>query len=107
MDLMIQSSVQETIEGGLVLGITIEELRVQASIVISHAIVTAALSYIIPQTIFESDAQIHVAGLARGTDVTEEIVQILENMENGDVVAFLCEDAITYGEALAVLGIKH
>ena len=106
MDLMIQSSVQETIEGGLVLGITIEELRVQAYIVISK-IDIHVVEKIIPQTIFESDAQIHVAGLARGTDVTEEIVQILENMENGDVVAFLCEDAITYGEALAVLGIKH
>ena len=106
MDLMIQSSVQETIEGGLVLGITIAELRVQAYIVISK-IDIHVVEKIIPQTIFESDAQIHVAGIARGTDVTEEIVQILENMENGDVVAFLCEDAITYGEALAVLGIKH
>lgn len=106
MDLMIQSSVQETIEGGLVLDITIEDLRVQAYIVISK-IDIHVVEKIIPQTIFESEAQIHVAGIARGTDVTEEIVQILENMENGDVVAFLCEDAITYGEALAVLGIKH
>lgn len=106
MDLMIQSSVIETIEGGLVLDITIEDLRVQAYIVISK-IDIHVVEKIIPQTIFESDAQIHVAGIARGTDVTEEIVQILENMENGDVRAFLCEDAITYGEALAVLGIKH
>jgi hypothetical protein len=48
-----------------------------------------------------------VAGLSRGADITEEIVQILENMESGDVVAYLCEDALIYGEALAALGIKH
>ena len=78
----------------------------QAYIVISK-IDIHVVEKIIPQTIFESDVQIHVAGIAKGTDITEEIVQILENMDNGDVVAFLCEDVVTYGEALAVLGLKH
>ncbi len=106
MDLMIHSTVQRSIEGGVVLAIEVDELRVQAFIVISK-IDVSVVEKIIPQSIFESDAQIHVAGLTQGTDVTEEIVQILENMDQGDVVAFLCENAVIYGEALAALGIKH
>ncbi len=106
MDLMIQSTVLDTIEGGVVLAIKVEDLSVQAYIVISK-IDLSVVEKIIPQRIFESDAQVHVAGLSRGTDITEEIVQILENMESGDVVAYLCEDALIYGETLAALGIKH
>jgi len=34
-------------------------------------------------------------------------VQILENMQPEDVVAYLCDSAISYGEALAVLGLRH
>ncbi|MBZ1349036.1 hypothetical protein KZZ10_00110 [Alcaligenaceae bacterium LF4-65] len=106
MDLMIQSTVLDTIEGGVVLAIKVEDLSIQAYIVISK-IDLSVVEKIIPQGIFESDAQVHVAGLSRGADITEEIVQILENMESGDVVAYLCEDALIYGEALAALGIKH
>jgi hypothetical protein len=106
MDLMIQSTVLDTIEGGVVLAIKVEDLSVQAYIVISKIDINV-VEKIIPQNIFESAAQVHVAGLTKGIDVTEEIVQILENMESGDVVAYLCEDAIVYGEALAALGIKH
>jgi hypothetical protein len=106
MDLMIQSTVLDTIEGGVVLAIKVEDLNVQAYIVISKIDINV-VEKIIPQRIFESDAQVHVAGLTKGIDTTEEIVQILENMESGDVVAYLCEDAIVYGEALAALGINH
>lgn len=106
MDLMIQSTILDTIEGGVVLAIQVEDLSVQAYIVISKIDINI-VEKIIPQHIFESDAQVHVTGLTKGIDVTEEIVQILENMESGDVVAYLCEDTIVYGEALAALGLKH
>ena len=59
---MIQSSVQETIEGGLVLSITIEDLHVQAYIVISK-IDIHVIEKIIPQTIFI------IVKLARGGEV--------------------------------------
>jgi hypothetical protein len=106
MDLMIQSTVLDTIDGGVVLAIKVEDLSVQAYIVISKIDINV-VEKIIPQRIFENESQVHVAGLTKGIDVSEEIVQILENMEHGDVVAYLCEDAVVYGEALAALGIKH
>lgn len=106
MDLMIQSTVIDSIEGGVVLAIQVEDLSVQAYVVISKIDINV-VETIIPQHIFESEAEIHVAGLTRGINVSEEIVEILENMESGDIVAYLCEDAIVYGEALAALGIKH
>jgi hypothetical protein len=48
-----------------------------------------------------------VAGIQSNTDIAEEVIQILENMSPQDIVVYLCEDALAYGECLAVLGIKH
>jgi len=106
MDLMIQSALAQTVEGGVLLDVTADDLHVRAYVVIA-AIDLNIVEKLIPTSVFESGIQVHVAGIQRGADVPEEIIQILENMSPDDVVVYLCEDALIYGEALSVLGIKH
>ncbi len=106
MDLMIQSQVAENVEGGILLDVSADDLSVRAYVVIS-AVDLAVVEKLVPVSVFESGAQVHVAGMQVNTDITEEVIQILENMSPQDIVVFLCENAIVYGETLAVLGIKH
>jgi len=106
MDLMIQSTLAATVEGGLLLDVSADDLHVQAYVVIA-TIDLAVVERLVPAAVFQSGAQVHVAGIQRDTDIPEEVLQILENMSPNDVVVYLCEDAIAYGEVLAVLGIKH
>lgn len=106
MDLMIQSQVAENVEGGVLLDVSADDLNVRAYVVIS-AVDLAIVEKLVPVSVFESGAQVHVAGMQGKTDITEEVIQILENMSPQDIVVFLCENALVYGETLAVLGIKH
>jgi len=106
MDLMIQSTLAETVEGGVLLDVSADDLTVRAYVVISPIDLTT-VEKLIPAAVFESGAQVHVAGIQQGTDVAEEVIQILENMSPEDIVVYLCEDALLYGETLATLGIKH
>jgi len=106
VDLMIQSKLAEPVEGGVLLDVCADALTVRAYVVIS-AIDFSVVERLIPAQVFESGAQVHVAGIQRNTDIAEEVIQILENMSPQDIVVYLCEDALAYGECLAVLGIKH
>lgn len=106
MDLMIQSILAESVEGGVLLDVSADDLTVRAYVVIS-AIDLSVVEKLVPAVVFESGVQVHVAGIQRNTDIAEEVIQILENMAPQDIVVYLCEDELTYGECLAVLGFKH
>ncbi len=106
MDLMIQSQVAENVEGGVILDVSADDLNVRAYVVIS-AVDLAVVEKLVPVSVFESGIQVHVAGMQVNTDIAEEVIQILENMSPQDIVVFLCENTLVYGETLAVLGIKH
>ena len=106
MNLMIHSTLVENVEGGVLLDVSVEELNVRAYVVISP-VDLSVVERLVPISVFESGTQVHVAGIQSNTDISEEVVQVLENMTMKDVVVYLCEDALTYGEALAVLGIEH
>lgn len=106
MDLMIQSKLIKPIEGGVLLDVSADTLTVNAYVVIS-AIDFSVVERLIPTEVFESGAQVHVAGIQSNTDIAEEVIQILENMSPQDIVVYLCEDALAYGKCLAILGIKH
>lgn len=106
MDLMIQSTLAENVESGVLLDVSADDLAVRAYVVISPIDLTV-VEKLVPGTVFESGVQVHVAGIQAGMDIPEEVIQILENMSPEDVVVFLCEDTLLYGETLSVLGIKH
>jgi hypothetical protein len=106
MDLMITSTVLKAINGGVLLEVHADDLKVQAYIVISD-VDMAVVEALVPMSVFESGAQVHVAGVEALGDSTEQVVQVLENMDPDDIVVFLCENAVVYAESLAVLGLKH
>lgn len=106
MDFMIQGHVTQTIEGGVRVDVSADDLHVQAYVVIAAADISIA-EKLIPVDVFESGVQIHVAAVDQSAEVSEQVIQILENMQPDDVVVYLCDSAVTYGETLAVLGIKH
>jgi hypothetical protein len=106
MDLMIQSKLAQPVEGGVLLDVSADALTVRAYVVIS-AVDFSVIEKLVPAEVFESGAQVHVAGIQSNTDIAEEVIQILENMSPQDIVVYLCEDALAYGECLAALGIKH
>ena len=106
MDLLITSRLLKTVEAGVLLEVSADDLQVQAYVMIS-AVDMAVVEALIPLSVFESGAQVHVAGVEAQGDITEQVVQVLENMDTGDTVVFLCENAVSYGESLAILGFKH
>ena len=106
MALMITSKVLKIVKGGVLLEVQADDLKVQAYIVISD-VDMAVVEALVPMSVFESGAQVHVAGVEALGDSTEQVVQVLENMDPNDIVVFLCENAVAYAESLAVLGLKH
>ena len=106
MDLMITSKVLETVEGGVLLEVRADDLQVQAFVVVAP-VDMEVVERLVPITVFESGVQVHVSGVNTTTEIVEQIVQILENMDPNDVAVFLCENTIAYGESLATLGLKH
>lgn len=106
MDYMIHSKVLEPLEGGVLLEVNAEDLHVSAYVVIAAADFSI-VEKLIPRSVFESGAQVHVAGVDQASLVSEQVIEILENMQPGDVVVYLCDSAVSYGETLSVLGIKH
>ncbi len=103
MDLQIQSQHQQDIPDGVVLNITAGDLQVQAYLVIAEPDLEV-VSRIVPTEIFEQGTPVHVGSVDTQSDVVEQVVQILENMQPGDIVVYLCADLTAYAQALQVLG---
>lgn len=106
MDLNIHSQLIQEVEAGVLIDVNAGDLHVLAYVVIATADISV-VEKLIPTSVFESGVQVHVAGVDQSEDITEQVVQILENMQPDDVVAYLCDSAVSYGETLSVLGIKH
>ena len=103
MDLQIQSQHHQDIPDGVVLDIHAGELSVRAYLVIAEADLEI-VSRIVPAEIFEQGTPVHVGSVDTASDITEQVVMILENMQPGDIVVYLCADLPAYAQALQVLG---
>jgi hypothetical protein len=103
MDLKIESKVLQTVEQGLLLQLSIEDLSVQAYVVIAPADLSL-VEKLIPLSVFESDSQVHVGSITDEGDHVDQVLQIIENMEPDDVAVYLCEGTVAYAQALSVLG---
>lgn len=103
MDLQIESQHREDIPHGVVLDVTAGELNVQAYFVIAAADIEL-VAKIVPADIFEQGIPVHVGSVDSQSDVSEQVVEILENMQPGDIVVYLCADLAAYAEAVKILG---
>ncbi|VFR22481.1 hypothetical protein ANDA3_2023 [plant metagenome] len=89
--------------GGVALESTVEGHVISTYVVISEADLNA-LAEIVPAEQFESDAQIHAAAVNNVDQAYDQVGEVLENMDPGDVAVFLCSEVETYDAALDVLG---
>lgn len=64
-----------------------------------------ALAYLVPRTVFERGAPVHVGALEGVGDQTESLLEILEVMAPADIVVFLCETDETIKAARQSLGL--
>jgi len=106
MDLLIKSTIDSLVDRGVLLTVVADELTVKAYVVIAPT----DLSYVetlVPPSVFESGAQVHVGNVTDAGDHSDQVVQILENMDSGDVAVYLCEGTVSYAQSLAVLGITE
>jgi len=103
MDLQIESQHRQDLTDGVVLDITAGELQVQAYLVIAEPDLEQ-VPRIVPADRFEQGISVHVGSIDTFSDITEQVIQILENMQPGDIVVYLCADLPAYAQALQVLG---
>ena len=106
MDLMIKSNIASLVDRGVLLDVVADDLAVRAYVVIAPT----DLSYVetlVPSSVFESGAQVHVGNVTDAGDHSDQVVQLLENMDIGDVAVYLCEGSIAYAQALSVLGVTE
>jgi hypothetical protein len=64
-----------------------------------------ALSYLLPRSVFERGAPVHVGALSQDDDLIERLLEILEVMDTGDVAVFLCDTAETLSATLEALAV--
>ncbi len=105
MDLMIRSDLIEPVASGVLLSVTADDLVVRAYVVIaSHDL--SVVERLVPVSVFESGAQVHVGAVSAAQDIQDQVLQVLENMDPGDIVVYLCDGPVSYGSTLAILGTR-
>jgi hypothetical protein len=65
-----------------------------------------ALSYLLPRAVFERGAPVHVGALSDENTLLDDLLEILEVMDSGDVAVFLCENTDTIKAARLALGVQ-
>lgn len=99
----IVSTKVTSVAGGLELQCNAEGHAISVYVVVSAADLNA-VAEIVPAERFESDAEIHAAAVTSVEQAYDEVGEVLENMNPGDVAVFLCSDHDAYDAALDVLG---
>ena len=97
------SHIVDSLEHGLVLDVTIEDLDFRAYVVVSEPDIDHVADFV-PREQFEQDGDVHVAAVYRADEAREQIQDITFNMNPGDAAVFLCVDALAYQNTLEELG---
>ena len=92
------------IPGGLALQTTLDGERIDAYVVTGVSDLEAVAD-IVPREKVEAGAEIHVAAVDAIDTAQEQVDQVLDNINPGDVAVFLCADADAYNAALDLLGL--
>ncbi len=92
------------VPGGVELATTLDGESISVYVVMGVTDLNA-IADIVPREKVEAGADIHAANVDDIDNAQEEIDQVLENMNPGDVVVFLCSSEPAYGAALDLLGL--
>jgi len=100
----ITSRRQATLEHGLCLETTLDGATLTVYAILGEPDLEA-IPGIVPRALVEAGADIHAAAVQGTGDAQEQIDQVLENVNPGDVVVFFCDSEDSYGAALDLLGL--
>jgi hypothetical protein len=97
------STLITTLERGLVLDVTLDELHFTAYVVISEADLDRIAEFV-PAEQFEKEGDVHVTAVGRPGDAREQVTDLTFNMNPGDTAIFMCADEAAWIETLEELG---
>lgn len=92
------------IVGGVALETTLDGERID-SYVVTGVTDLEAIADIVPHEKVDAGADIHVTAIDALDTAQDQVDQVLENLNPGDVAVFLCVDDVTYNAALDLLGL--
>ncbi|HEY9278599.1 MAG TPA: hypothetical protein VIP51_00880 [Eoetvoesiella sp.] len=93
----------QTLPGGVVLDVTIEDLNFKAYVVISEPDINNVAEFV-PKQQFEEDGDLHVTAVSQADEAREQIEDLTFNMNLNDVAVFLCGNEQAYNATLEELG---
>ncbi|MGB6007727.1 hypothetical protein [Castellaniella sp.] len=99
----LDSQLITRLDQGLVLDITLEDLPFRVYVAQRPADVEQVAG-LVPAEQFQGDGDVHVAAIHDGDDASEQIQDVLFNLNPGDAIVFLCTGPQAYADALAELG---
>lgn len=99
----LASTLIARLDQGLILDITLEDLPFRVYVAQREADVEQ-VSSLVPAEQFAADGDVHVAAIHEGDDASEQIQDVLFNLNPGDAIVFLCTGPQAYADALAELG---
>lgn len=91
------------LDRGMVLDITLEDLPFRVYVAQREADVEQVTG-LVPAEQLQGDGDVHVAAIHDGDDASEQIQDVLFNLNPGDAIVFLCTGPQAYAETLAELG---
>jgi len=97
------SHIIQTLEHGVLLDVTIEELTCSAYVVISPPDLERVAQFV-PASRFEQDGDVHVTAVESPEQARQQIEDLAFNMNIGDAAVFLCRDTAAYEATLDELG---
>lgn len=92
------------ISGGVALETTIDGERI-STYVVTGVSDLEAIADIVPHEKVDAGAEIHVTVVDAIDTAQDQIDQVLDNLNPGDVAVFLCADEDAYNAALDLLGL--
>ncbi|MER1967263.1 hypothetical protein [Castellaniella sp. GW247-6E4] len=100
----LDSRLIDQLDQGYVIDITLEDLDFRVYVALRDADVEHVAALVPPER-FEDGGEVHVAAIDDGDDASEQIQDVLFNLNPGDAIVFLCTGPDAYREALAELGV--
>lgn len=100
------SRIIQTLEHGVLLDVTLEELTCRAYVVVSAPDLERVADFV-PPSQFEQDGDVHVTAVASADEARQQVEDLAFNMNIGDTAVFLCQDEAAYQATLEELGQDH
>jgi len=97
------SRIIQTLDRGVLLDVTIEELTCRAYVVVSDPDLERVADFV-PASQFEEDGDVHVTAVASADEARRQVEDLAFNMNIGDAAVFLCGDDSAYAATLEELG---